>query len=68
MLPVQHEIRVVLIFIPGNMIQKKFKGFLYNKGDNGMGLSIAKAIAELHKGKIVMTGKHGEWIQLDVVL
>ena len=37
-------------------------------GGYGVGLSIAKAIAEMHKGKIIVTGKHGEWVRFDVML
>ena len=37
-------------------------------GGYGVGLSIAKAIAEMHKGKISVTGKHGEWVRFDVIL
>ena len=37
-------------------------------GGYGVGLSIAKAIVEMHKGKINVTGKHGEWVRFDVVL
>ena len=37
-------------------------------GGYGIGLSIAKAISEAHKGKIAVTGKHGEWIRFDVIL
>ena len=37
-------------------------------GGYGLGLSIAKAITETHKGKISVTGSHGEWIRFDVIL
>ena len=37
-------------------------------GGYGVGLSIAKAIAEMHKGKITVTGRHGEWVRFDVIL
>ena len=37
-------------------------------GGYGVGLSIARAIAEMHRGKITVSGKHGEWVQFDVVI
>ena len=37
-------------------------------GGYGVGLSIAKAIAEMHRGKISVTGQHGEWVRFDVML
>ena len=37
-------------------------------GGYGVGLSIAKAIVEMHRGKISVMGKHGEWVRFDVLL
>lgn len=37
-------------------------------GGYGLGLSIAKSIADAHKGKITVTGKSGEWVQFTVTL
>jgi len=37
-------------------------------GGYGIGLSIAKAITEAHKGKIIITGEYQKWIRFDVVL
>ena len=37
-------------------------------GGYGLGLSIAKAITQAHKGKISVTGNQGEWIRFDVIL
>ena len=37
-------------------------------GGYGVGLSIAKRIVEMHKGKISVKGKHMKWIRFDVIL
>ena len=37
-------------------------------GGYGIGLSIANAITEAHKGKITVTGNQGEWVRFDVTL
>ena len=37
-------------------------------GGYGVGLSIAKAIVEAHKGKIVVSGENRKWIRFDVIL
>jgi signal transduction histidine kinase len=37
-------------------------------GSYGLGLSIAKAIADGHKSKITVDGKVGEWVRFSVVL
>ncbi len=37
-------------------------------GGYGLGLSIAKSIVEKHKGKIIVTGKEGAWVQFTVTL
>ena len=36
-------------------------------GGYGVGLSIAKAIIEAHKGKIVVLGEYGEWVRFEIV-
>ena len=37
-------------------------------GGYGVGLSIAQAIVEGHKGKIAISGEYGKWIRFDVTL
>lgn len=37
-------------------------------GGYGIGLSIAKAIATAHKGKISVSGEYGQWVRFDVLL
>lgn len=37
-------------------------------GGYGVGLSIAKAIVDAHKGKITVSGEYGKWIRFDVKL
>jgi signal transduction histidine kinase len=37
-------------------------------GGYGVGLSIAKAITESHKGKIQVSGEYGKWIRFEVLL
>ncbi|RVU55720.1 sensor histidine kinase [Anaerosphaera multitolerans] len=37
-------------------------------GGYGLGLSIAKSIVEIHRGKIYITGEYGSWIQFNVIL
>ena len=37
-------------------------------GGYGVGLSIAKSIVEMHKGKIAVTGEYLKWIRFDVIL
>jgi signal transduction histidine kinase len=37
-------------------------------GGYGVGLSIAKAIADAHKGRIAVSGEYGKWVRFDVML
>jgi signal transduction histidine kinase len=38
------------------------------RGGYGLGLSIAKAIADAHKGKIRINGEQGKWVEFVVIL
>ncbi|MHC1693818.1 MAG: sensor histidine kinase [Eubacteriales bacterium] len=37
-------------------------------GGYGLGLSIAKSIADIHKAKISVTGRTGEWVMFSVIM
>jgi signal transduction histidine kinase len=37
-------------------------------GGYGLGLSIAKAIVDSHKGKILVDGEQGKWVRFEVIL
>ena len=63
------------IGVPDDEMDKIFERFYRidesrnrETGGYGMGLSIAKAIAETQKHNISVSGKYGKWIQFDVMV
>ena len=61
--------------VPDNEQKKIFERFYRTDesrsretGGYGVGLSIAKAITDSHKGKISVTGEYKKWIKFDVIL
>jgi signal transduction histidine kinase len=72
--------RVFFVYNTGVGVQDQERALIFERfyrsdesraretGGYGLGLSIAKAIADAHKGKIVVDGKAGEWVSFSVVL
>ncbi len=61
--------------IPQSEFKKVFERFYRSDqsrarttGGYGLGLSIAQSVVEVHKGKISVVGKQGEWVRFNITL